>query len=445
MAKKVTKKETKKSIKKVSKKVSKKVAKSSKEKNQKTTSIKKKSSQTIKKVVSAEDKQKEAPKKTKNIKVSTVPKAKTAHKKATTMAELLAAQSVDFVIPKEGQTITGQVVAKDRKTLRVDIGAKTEALVVDNEFDFAKDYIEQLKIGDKVEGIVVSSENDKGQVILSLKSQVNDVKWEFFEQAMESGDALSAKGLEVNKGGLIVLVNNVRGFVPSSQFGRQYVGQIRQLKGQKFDVKVIEVDREKNRLIFSERFVSEAKQIAQKDQALNRVKEGKIYEGVVSGVMPFGLFVTVEVPITEKKVKKDDIGYIEGLVHISEISWEKVKHPKDFHQVGDRIKVKVLGIDPQSNKLNLSIKRLHDDPWKNISHDFSVGKSVKGVVSRIVNFGVFVKLKPGVDGLIHSTKLDPNQELKVGDEVSVVVESVNEEQRRMSLSLVLTEVPMGYK
>ncbi len=390
--------------------------------------------------------------------------------KPKTMADLMASNAVTFVIPKKGATISGVVVAKDKRNLTIDLGSKTEGIVAEKEFDFASDFVKDLKVGDKVTAVVVSSENDRGQVILSLKGAASDAKWEYFEKCMADDETLEAKGLEINRGGLIVLINGVRGFVPSSQFGRAFVGKIQQLKGVDFKVKAIEVDREKNRLIFSERHVSEARELAQKELALEKVQVNTIYEGVVSGVMHFGLFVTVEVPVDEiakiakvsKKVKvvapvegeavaedaeakAPNVGYVEGLIHISEISWEKVGHPKDYHKVGDRLKVKVLGIDEKTGKLNLSVKQLQDDPWQKISEAYPVGTTFTGKVSRIEAFGVFVNVEPGVDGLIHATKLDPSRDLKVGEEVTVNVESVIPEQRRMSLSMVLTEVPMGYK
>lgn len=361
--------------------------------------------------------------------------------KAMTMADLLANNQQQVVVPKKGATVSGVITGKQKKTLLVDIGAKTEGVVSDKEYELATEYIENLKEGDKVEAVVLSTENERGQVLLSLKQAALDAKWQFFTEAMSKDELLEAKGIDVNKGGLIVVVNGVRGFVPSSQFGKHYMGNINQLKGQSIKVKAIEVDREKNRLIFSERHVSEAKELAQRAKALESVKVGEAYTGTVSGVMPFGLFVTVEVPVEGS----EDVGHVEGLVHISEISWEKVNNPKDYHKVGDHIQVKVLGIDEHSGKLNLSVKQLSDDPWKGITARYSPGTTFTGTVSRIEAFGVFVNVEPGVDGLIHSSKLSPDATLQKGEEVTVTVESVDEDQRRMSLSMVLTELPMGYK
>lgn len=362
-------------------------------------------------------------------------------KKPATMAELLEIAEYQFVVPQKGEAVTGVVTGKTRKSLTIDIGAKTEGLVVDKEFENARDYIDEVEVGSKIDAIVMATENARGQVLLSLKKAASDAKWDFFVDAFENETILEAKGIDTNKGGLIAVVNGTRGFVPSSQFGKALMGSYQQLKGETVRVKVIEVDREKNRLIFSERHVSEAEEIAHKEQALGSVKSGAVYEGVVSGVMHFGLFVTVEVPIEGENA----IGHVEGLVHISEISWEKVSHPKDYHKVGDRLKIKVLGIDDKTGKLNLSIKQLSEDPWHQIDEKYQPGTTLTGTVSRVEPFGVFVNVEEGVDGLIHSSKLEPGVELSKGDEITVNVESVDAQQRRMSLSLVLTELPVGYK
>lgn len=368
--------------------------------------------------------------------------AKTASTAPKTMEELLNSSDYAVVVPKRGETVTGKITSIGKKMITIDIGAKTEGIVVDKEFEAAREYVEtELKEGQEIEAVVAAAESSNGQVLLSLRKAAADSRWEFFEDAYEKEVVLDAMGVDVNKGGLIVVVNGTRGFVPSSQFGKDLVGSYHELKGEKVKVKVIEVDREKNRLIFSERHVSEAQEIAQKEKALEAVEVDGIYEGVVSGVMHFGLFVTVEIPVPESKV----VGHVEGLVHISEISWEKVSHPKEYHQVGDRIKVRVLGIDEKTGKLNLSIKQLSDDPWLGIDEKYQPGMTISGTVSRIESFGVFVNVEEGVDGLIHSSKLDPSVEMTKGEEITVHVESVDPDQRRMSLSVVLTELPVAYK
>lgn len=362
--------------------------------------------------------------------------------KPQTMDELLAMMGDTIIVPKKGQVITGKVTFIDKKMMTVDIGAKTEGIVIEKEYDIAADYINELKVGEDIDAVVLSPENNRGQILLSLKKAAVDSKWEYFEEALEKETVLEVKGVEVNKGGLIVECGTMRGFIPSSQFGKQYMGKIRNLKGETLSVLPIEVDKEKNRLIFSERHVSEAKELAQRDEALDNVQTDANYEGVISGVMPFGLFVTVEVPVADKK---DEFGHVEGLIHISEISWEKVNNPKDYHKVGDRVKVKVLGIDDKTGKLNLSLKQMSDDPWEKIEESYPVGTTFTGTVSRVEAFGVFVNVEAGVDGLVHASKLTPDQTFKKGEEVTVSVESVEPKQRRMSLSIVTTTVPVGYK
>ena len=362
-------------------------------------------------------------------------------KKPESMSELLKQVGQTIVVPHKDERITGTIVEKQKNALIIDINAKTLAAVGSREFDIAQDYIGELKEGQEIEVTVLAEDSPRGYIPVSLRQAAVDAKWEVFEESLEDDKELTAKGIETNKGGMIVVVNGVRGFVPSSQFGKDFMGKIDDLLNKTFQVKAIEVDREKNRLIFSERHVSEADELALRDSALSAVESGSIYEGVVSGVMHFGLFVTVEIPVDDK----DGVGHIEGLVHISEISWEKVDHPKNYHQVGNRIKVKVLGVDEKTNKLNLSVKQLSDDPWKVIDKDYPVGTTLTGTVSRVEPFGVFVNVEDGVDGLIHASKLNPDEVYDKGAEVTVTVESVDPERRRMSLSPILTEVPVGYK
>ncbi len=370
------------------------------------------------------------------------PKVTKKDKQPQSMAELLKQVDQAIVVPHKDEQITGTIVEKQKNALIIDINAKTLAAVGNREFEIAQDYINELKEGQKLVVTVLSTDSSRGGYIpVSLRQAAVDAKWKIFEESLEGDSELTAKGLETNKGGMIVEVNGVRGFVPSSQFGKDFMGKIDDLLDKTFQVKAIEVDREKNRLIFSERHVSEADELALRDSALTAVKDGAIYEGVVSGVMHFGLFVTVEIPVDDQ----DHVGHIEGLVHISEISWEKVDHPKNYHQVGDRLKVKVLGVDEKTNKLNLSVKQLSNDPWKEIDKGYPVGTTLTGTVTRIEPFGVFVNVEDGVDGLIHASKLNPDVVYEKGAEVTITVESVDPERRRMSLSPILTEVPVGYK
>ncbi len=357
-----------------------------------------------------------------------------------TMDELLALSGQELKVPQKGDVVEGTITDITKKMVIVDIGGKTEGVVADKEFEVATDFIEELAVGDKVSVYVISSENDRGQTLLSLKKAAVDKKWDIFIKALETGEPVAVKGVEVNKGGMIVVASGIRGFVPSSQFGKQYLGKLNQLLNKKFDVKVIEVDREKNRLIFSERHVSEQSIIAQRDAALQKITVGDALTGVVSGIMPFGLFITIEV-----EIDADHKGQVEGLVHISEMSWMKVEDPNAMFKVGDQVKVKVLGIDQAVGKLNLSIKQLSQDPWQIIAEKYPVGETVVGKISRVEAFGVFVNFEEGVDGLIHISKLTSVDEFKVGDKVTVTIENVEADKRRMSLSPVLTTVPVGYK
>lgn len=378
------------------------------------------------------------------IKKETTPQEKKNSKKTEkpkTMEELLSGYALR--IPKRGDVVEGTVSAVSRKFVQVDIGGKTEGIVADKEYEAAADYIQNLKPGDTIKVYIVSAENERGQILLSLKKAAMDQKWDEFKELMNSGEAVTVHGIELNKGGMIVSFENIRGFVPTSQFGKTAMANLQGLLGQSFKAKIIEVDREKNRLIFSERHVSEESLMKQKTAVLDAIKVGEAYEGVVSGILPFGVFVTVAVPITEGE--KTTEGHIEGLVHISEISWEKVEDPAKYVKVGEKVKVRVLGLDSQAGKLNLSIKQMMNDPWADAKEHYPEGSVVKGVVSRIASFGIFVHLETGIDGLIHISKMMDTEMPRVGEDVSVTVESVDPAARRMSLSLTPTQVPIGYK
>ena len=354
---------------------------------------------------------------------------------ARSMEELLAnaAQTVHGL--KQGQVVEGVVTEISKKMVLVDIGAKTEGMVVDREYEGAYELVKDMHVGDKIKAIVISPENDRGQLLLSLRKAASERSWEHFEELMNTDAVVIVRGLEVNKGGLIARADNMRGFIPSSQFGKGLVGKMEELINRPIKVKVIEVDKEKNRLIFSERHVSEAQVMEKKTDALEHIKAGDTLSGTVSGVMPFGAFVTV---VVVPKDKPGEAIEVDGLVHISEISWEKVDDPNKFFKVGQKTEVKVLSIDKEAGKLNLSVKRLGKDPWDGIAKRYALGSKQTGTVTRVEPFGAFVNFEPGVDGLIHISKILAGEEPKGGDKIDVFVETVDQEHRRMSLSLVHT-------
>jgi small subunit ribosomal protein S1 len=362
------------------------------------------------------------------------------------MDQLMAKATI--VSPKKGQQLEGVVTFVSKKLVLVDIGAKTEGMVTDDELKEAADLIEDIKVGDKISVFVKYPENDQGQVLLSLRKAIEEGRWAVFKKWMDEDKEVEVTGLEVNKGGMVVKVGDVRGFVPASQFGEKYLGNMELLLNKNFKAKVIEVDRAQNRLILSEKLISDAEGLAKKDEALTDVVVGAKLSGTVSGIMPFGVFVTVNVPIKAKKETgklADSIAKVEGLVHISEISWEKVDDPNIVFKVGQEVDVMVIGIDKEMGKLNLSIKQLFGDPWKEIEVKYAVGTKHIGKVVRMAPYGVFVNFDKGIDGLIHVSKQPQGKEFRVGEEVHIYVEMLDVKARRMSLGVVLTEVPVEYR
>ena len=391
---------------------------------------------------------------------ATKPTPKKAVKKtpAKSMEDLLAKTGYEFNVPQQGAVVEGLVTEVTKKVVLVDIGGKTEGMVVDREYEAAYGLIQGISVGDKIRAIVVSPENDRGQILLSLKREAAQRAWEHYKELMETKEILVVRGLEVNRGGLIVRADGTRGFIPTSQFGKALQGKLDDLIERPVKVKVIEVNREKNRLIFSERHVSEAEVLKKKVTALKLINKGDIFPGTISGIMPFGIFVTVTVPLRQaqgkhskgkmakkaeasksakEKGKDGEVAEVDGLVHISEISWEKVNDPHDYYKEGDTVKVKVLSIDDDAGKLNLSVKQLLDDPWDEIEREYKPGSKHKGEVTRVEPFGVFVHFEAGVDGLIHISKIPAGEEPEVGKKIDVFVETVDQESRRMSLAMVL--------
>ena len=365
--------------------------------------------------------------------------------KAMSMMDKLMATAASFPgALKKGQQVEGVISSLGKKMVLVDIGAKTEGVVTGEDLDEATDVLEGLKVGDKISAFVKFPENDQGQIILSLKQAADENRWSRYKKIMEDEKEVDVIGLEVNKGGMVVKIGDIRGFVPTSQFGEKFLGNMEELLNKSFKVRVIEVDKEQNRLIFSEKLVSDSEALAKKGEALEMVTVGDKFDGTVSGIMPFGVFVTVNVPM-KLKDKEDEMAKVEGLIHISEISWEKVEDPNEMFKVGQEVKVQVIGIDKTNGKLNLSIKQMSGDPWSDIEKRYAVGTKHTGKVVRIAPYGIFVNFEKGVDGLIHISKKPAEKEFNIGDSVEVFVEMIDVKNRRMSLGVVLTEVPVAYK
>lgn len=356
-----------------------------------------------------------------------------------TMEELLAATGYSLKGFKRGSTIKGKVSQIVGRTILVEVGGKMEAIISESEYETARDYLRSLKVGDEVTGFVVSPESDSGQMVLSLRRAAADSRWKTFEEAMDAGVVMTGSGKGVNKGGLLVDIEGVVGFVPASQLSKTVMDNPEKLVNKSVMVKIIEVDREQNRLVLSEKAVTESAEIEERRKALSVVEIDGTYKGRVVGVVPFGVFVEIEVGKGKFKQK------LEGLVHISEISWEKVDNVNKNIKEGDSVEVQVIGTDEENGKLALSMKRLSLDPWKAMAAKYPVDSKHKGRVVKVMPYGVFVNLDKGIEGLIHASKTPAEMSFKEGDEVPVFVESVDMDKRRLSLGVVLMAKPVGYK
>lgn len=360
-----------------------------------------------------------------------------------TMEELLKATGYKLHGFKRGEKVSGKVTEVTNRTVYVDIGGKTEAVVSEQEFELAKDYFKALKIGDKVEGIVLVTENDAGQVILSLRRAAIDSKWGVLEQAITDESELTVRVKETTKGGLLVDLDGVYGFIPTSQMGHDLESNSSSAVGKSLRVKVVEIDRSQNRLVLSEKAVSEAEEIESRKIALSIVKIGGEYLATVVGVVPFGVFAEIEE--VKGTGKNKEIVKLEGLIHISELSWEKIDEVSKVVKVGDKIQVQVIGVDEENGKLALSVKRLSGDPWLVVTQKYKVDTKHSGVVAKIAPYGVLVKMEKGIEGLIHASKMPPEVTFTEGQKIDVFVESVDLEKRRLSLGVVLSTKPVGYK
>lgn len=357
--------------------------------------------------------------------------------KELTMAELLARAKNKIQKFEKGQRVTATVLSKSATNVIFDIGGKSEGIVKEKGYTDAKEFIEGIKAGDKVSVTILVPETRDGITILGLKDAMKDVSWGKLEEAKKSGEAVPVLGRGVSAPGFVVDVYGIEGFIPTSQLGREVAKNPGELVDKYFKAKVMEVDKMNNKVVLSEKEISEAGNIALTKEALKIIKEGEIYEGVITTVATFGAFVKIVVPVKKEKAE------VEGLVHVSELSHSRVNLPSDVVKVGDKVQVKVLA--SHDGKLALSMKQALKDPWEGIEKKFKAEDKVSGKVVRVSDFGYFVELTPGVEGLIHITQVPPSMKINVGDMVKCTVEEVNAKDKRIALGLVLTSIPLGYK
>lgn len=357
--------------------------------------------------------------------------------KEITMAELLAHAATHVQQFTKGQRVNAVVLSITGTSVLLDIGGKSEGIIKGKGYLDAKEFISTLKVGDRVMATILVPESRDGTIILALKDAMKDIAWDKLLKDKETGEAVPVLGKGVSAPGFVVDVEGIEGFIPMSQLGTEIAQNAQSLVGKYFKARVMEVDKVNNKLVLSEKEISEAGDIALSKKAQESIKEGEVYDGVVTTVASFGAFVKIEVPVKKEKA------HVEGLVHVSEISYRKVNLPSDVLKVGDKVKVRVLAA--RDGKLALSIKQAQKDPWSEVEGKYKLESKVSGKVVRISDFGVFVELEPGVEGLIHITKIPPTHKINVGDEVKCIIEEINIKDKRIALGLVLTSVPVGYK
>jgi len=353
------------------------------------------------------------------------------------MESLLASEHVGVEIPQQGEIRKGVIASISPSQILVSIGAKSEGVISSRELDqLSTEEREALKVGEEVPVYVVNPEDENGNVVLSFRRAQEQLSWENVEKMLEEDRVYDSKIVGFNKGGLIVMVGGLRGFVPSSQISAvrrsQSTGDTpeqrwQKMVGQPITVRIVEVDRERRRLILSERAASTESRQSLKERVIDELEVGKVYTGRVTSLSDFGAFV--------------NINGADGLVHLSELSWDRVQHPREILEVGQEVKVKVINIDKEKKRIGLSLRALSDDPWKSRVEKFSVGQLVEGVITRLAKFGAFARLEGDIEGLIHISEMadhridHPKEVLKEGEVRTLRIVRIDTDQHRIGLSL----------
>jgi len=341
------------------------------------------------------------------------------------LREAIEASLRDF---QEGDILEGTVVKIDRDEVLLDIGYKSEGVIPTKELSIRHDVepSEVVSVGDKIEALVLQKEDKEGRLILSKKRAQYERAWGRIEEVMQSGSTIKGPVIEVVKGGLILDIG-LRGFLPASLVDLRRVRDLTQFVGTELEAKIIELDRNRNNVVLSRRAFLEESQSEGRKKFLASLQKSERRKGTVSSIVNFGAFV--------------DLGGVDGLVHVSELSWKHVDHPSEIVQVGQEVEVEVLDVDLERERVSLSLKATQEDPWKEFERKFSAGEITDGQVTKLVPFGAFVRVAAGIEGLVHISEIadqhidSPESVLTVGDQVRVKVIEVDVPRRRVSLSM----------
>ena len=328
----------------------------------------------------------------------------------------------------EGDIVTGTVVKIEHDEVLLDIGYKSEGVIPSRELSIRKDVnpSESVSLGDEIEALVLQKEDKEGRLILSKKRAEYERAWNRVEERFHSGENVEGEVIEVVKGGLILDIG-LRGFLPASLVDLRRVKDLTAYLGTHIEARVIEMDRNRNNVVLSRRVVLEEARKAERSEILSKLQSGMRLKGVVSSIVDFGAFV--------------DLGGIDGLIHISELSWNHVNHPSEVVKVGQEVEVQVLDVDLNRERISLGLKQTTEDPWRTLVKKYPVGVIVEGTVTKLVSFGAFVDLGDGVEGLVHISEMagkhvdQPAQVCSVGDTVQVKVMEIDLDRRRISLSM----------
>ncbi|MDW7753545.1 MAG: S1 RNA-binding domain-containing protein [Brevefilum sp.] len=364
------------------------------------------------------------------------------------MEALLAEEGLTIDFPKRGEIRKGTIASISDGQILVSVGAKSEGILAGKELDSIDDEtVESWKVGDEIKVFVVTPEDSNGNLILSFNRALEEENWQTAEELLESNESFTSKIEGYNKGGLLVPLGTIRGFVPASQIGlgRRLTitgnspdERYSEMVGEEIEVCVIEVDRDRRRLILSERAASSETRDSIKERVIDELEEGEIRTGRVTSLADFGAFV--------------NINGADGLVHLSELSWEHINHPSEVLEVGQEIKVKVISIDEDRKRIGLSIRRLKDDPWEDQIEALTEGQLVEGKITRLTNFGAFARLllddvEGDLEGLIHISEISerriehPKEILKEGEVVTLRIIKIEEDTHRIGLSMRRVDSP----